>query len=223
MEEIQPEVRKPELHVSQEMHTARIMMLMILVFGLGAVLFATLTFRDIRSRASVPKPTPESLVSLLPSPRTALRAPYIRLVTAKEAYSLASQIPVEVYLATDGLPIVETYLSLEFDPTFLSLSEANIEKTQVFKSVESSVHEESLTISFFINPELGHTPVIVPEEVKIATLYFKSKTLSTDNTVISIDYEAGNLEKTAIFGENARENAENLLESVENTSFAITE
>jgi hypothetical protein len=198
---------------------------MMMLLGVAAGVTATLTFRDVRSKADVVSPTPSPLVDIaVPSPTTELDAPYIRLVTAKKQYGLTSQVPVDVYLNTNGVSVMEADIVVTFDPQVLELTKDKITSTDIFKVISVVPPEEgTTTVSLFINPQLGHEPVVLTHEQKIATLLFKTKSVPVAEAHVALTFGRGDLEKTSLveYSKEVR-NSKNILKAVEGAVFAIT-
>lgn len=213
---------KLELIVHKEVSIARLIIIFVVLIGIGVGVIATLTLRDVRSKAFTPKSTSESL-NVIPSPTTNLVTPYVRLVANRPTFSFFSTALIDVYLHTGSQDVIEAAVLIRFDPEVLSIAEQDIVFNSFFKSASALVSEEVLELSLFNNLELGHMPVQNEKEIKIATLNFKTKSIVKDDTVIYIDFEKDNPDKTRLFSANdiRSKSPTNLLESVENISFAI--
>lgn len=212
--------------VHKEWSVFRIVVLIGIVVGLGAGFFAFQTYRDNWSRASVPKATPVSFPlesSLIPSPKTDLTSPYIRLVTTKRQYGFAEMAPVEVYMETGGQEVMEAGIALSFDPDLLEISQEQIRVTDVFKVLDvESVEDGTVAFSLFVNPTVGHKPVVAEKEVKIATLNFKIKALEINEVEIGVTFEKGQTKSTTLVPYSTeRGDIKNILESVEGVVFDV--
>ncbi len=215
-----------DIILHKEWSIVRIMALIGIIIGLGAGLFAFKTYRDNRSRASVPKATPVTFPltsSLIPSPKTDLTPPYIRLVTGQRQYGFQEMAPIEVYLTTGGQEVMEADVSLSYDPDLLEISKENIRATDVFKVLGvESVGDGAVNFSLFVNPTVGHKAVVVEKETKIATLNFKTKALDKNEVEVGISFEKGQTGGTSLIPySKERGEFKNILESVEGVVFSV--
>lgn len=213
--------------VSREWIPIRIALMAGVILGLGALLVAFTTFRGIRGRANAPRaaPTPLSIPTAVPQPKTTLIAPYLRLVTLKEVISLEERVPVDVYLHTNDREVVEANVVVTYDQDVLELGAEDIKATDIFKAVNVQEAEAgTATFSLFITPTVGHQPVSLADEAKVATLNFKAKSLEKQNVRVSVGFSKGDATKTSLtpFSEERVEEPENILESVEGASFEIS-
>lgn len=213
--------------VSKEWIPIRVALMVGVLVGLGALLVAFTTFRGIRGRADTPKaaPTPLSIPTAVPQPKTTLTTPYLRLVTAKDAFKLEERVPIEVYLDTNGREVVEASVVVSYDSDVLEISAEDISVTEVFKAVNvQEVESGKVTFSLFITPTVGHQPVQLEKEAKIATLGFRAKSLEKQNVRVSVEFSKGDATKTSLtpFSEERVEKPENILETVEGASFDIS-
>ncbi|RJR14777.1 hypothetical protein C4579_04115 [Candidatus Microgenomates bacterium] len=212
-----------DLIVSHEVSAKRLLVLAIGLFGIGATVMGALTVQNVRSKAAVPVVSPSPFVEIVPPPQTGLVAPFIRLVTMQSKYNLLSTVPVSVYMDTGDQEVSESTVQLAFDPNVLEISQDDIQLEPVFKSMEANIFDNIITITMFVNTELGYPSVQTQGEQKVATLFFKTKTEPKDRSVIAIDFEKNNPTKTSMFaaGTTRDEEPENLLTNVEEASFAI--
>lgn len=213
-----------ELILKKEWSFFRIFVLVFLVVGVGIGVFATLTFRTIRGKALVILPTPSPLIEIIPSPKTNLESPYVRLVTDKSSYGLNSSVPVDVYLNTQDKETVEVDLVIKYDADSLEIDPAKIELEDIYKTIKIDEKDNGiLSFSLFIDPQIGHKPVVLSSEKKIATLNFKSGALTKDKVEIKLEFVKGKTTQTSLieFKEVRPVKLENILNSVESISFSI--
>ena len=216
----------PQLIVTTEWSLARLLIIFILFLGIGAGVFATLTFRDVRSKAASQNPTPTPLVEVvLPSPNTNLSPPYLRLVVSKKNYGFNASVPVDVYLNTNGSKTVEADIALTFDTNLVDISKSEIVSTGVFKSLNvDEIQDGKVAFSLFVNPQIGHEPITLEKETKIATLSFKTKAL-TGKTQIKFEFNRNDTSKTALIPltQTRPDKPQNLLTAVEGVDVEITQ
>lgn len=212
--------------IHKEWSIIRVVVFIGIVVGLGVGLFAFQTYRDARSRASMSKATPVSFPlesSLIPSPKTDLIPPYIRLVTTKRQYGFQEMAPVEIYMETGDQEVMEADVALSFDPDLLEISQEYIRVTDVFKVLDvETVEEGTVDFSLFVNPTVGHKPVVAEKEIKIATLNFKIKALEKNEVEIGVSFEKGQMKGTGLIPyTKERGEIKNILESVEGVVFSV--
>lgn len=213
---------KPEqkLEVSTQWLLGRVVFIVLGIVGLIFFLIAALSGQDTRSRATQvahsPAPDAQSI------PASDLESPYIRLFTGKKEYRYGEKVPVDVYFHSGSSEVVEVTLALEFDSTVLQFDPQDVVITDVFKSVQASADESSKAIvSFFVTPQVGHAPVTVGQETKIATLTFSVAALESTETTLSLQFEKGATHLTTIVPYSTEHKVENSLKNVEGVSFTI--
>ncbi len=215
----------PKLIITKELSIARVLVVMIMVFAVGAGVIGTLTLRDVRSKAANTPPSPTPFVEVaVPSPKTALKAPFVRLVSSKDSYTFNTAVPLDLYLSTAATSAAELDVFLTYNPDYLTISKEDIKKEDVFKTIDIDLSEEgTISLSLFVNAQVGHPPVILDTEKKVASLNFKTKSLATDSAQMVIDFRKGNVKKTSLakYSQTREDKPTNLLQSVESANFAI--
>jgi len=218
------EKKQPDYVVTHEWAIERLLVVLVSALGVGITVLGVLTYQEIRSQAEqlVPSPTPfvnEEIKGVPPAKRT-LKTPYLRLVTTKSAYGLQTEVPVEVYMSTGETEIVEAQVQLQFDPELVEPGK-DIEHTDVFKTIQINTEEAgTLSFSLFVTPQVGHQPIVAADEVKIATVHFKTKALESEQVEIALE-TGGETSGLFKFTEDRSETAENVLEDSEGASFTI--
>lgn len=223
-EPVPAEKKQPDYIITHEWAMERLLVVLVGLLGVGVTVIGVLTYQEIRSQAEQLTPTPTPFVSeeiqgVPPAQRT-LKTPYLRLVTIKPNYGLQTEVPVEVYMSTGDAEVVEAQLQLSFDPELVEPGK-EIEITDVFKTIQTNTEEAGkLSFSLFVTPQVGHEPIAASQEVKIATVYFKTQALESDAVEIALETggEASGLFK---FSEDRITGAENILEDSEGASFSI--
>lgn len=187
--------------VTQEWSLVRLMLLCGGIMGLVVTVFAVAVFPQLSGKAVEVKFAPSPFIEIsIPPAKTALTPPYIRLVIAKPTYTLSTAVPVDVYMNTAGQPVTSAILKFVYDPNTLELNHEVNQNSEFFRSVD--VSEESsgtMSVELFVNPELGHEPVRLNEEARVATLLFKTRALKKDAALIALDFMKGNPHKSAFF------------------------
>jgi hypothetical protein len=216
-----------KLIVHHQWSKARIFVLALLVAGVGASVAATMTVQDLRSKAAsiLPSPTPLLASPALPSPRTQLESPYVRLVVPKTNYPFGASVPVDVYMTTGGTPTVEADIALSYNPDFLEIKKSDITVNDVYKSHSIVMDEDGkLQLVLFVDTQVGLAPVSIESEKQVAHLIFKTKALASDKAEIAIDYSKKDTQKTNLT-ENKEERSSkpvNLFDSVEGVTLKIS-
>lgn len=203
----------------------RIGVLVALVAGVITSVVGVMTFQSLSSRAAVEKvaPTPLAIASQ-PPPATHLHPPYVRLYAQKQEVGFNQSIPVDVYLQTDGQNTQEVNISLSYDADLLRVGEDDVKSTDVYKSINvQNVEDGSIVFSLFVNPQVGHEGVSLEKETKIATITFHTRTEAQAEVVITPEYAKDSIDDTSLvaYSKERPEEIENILESVEGTTFAI--
>ncbi|MEK7165476.1 MAG: hypothetical protein AAB874_01555 [Patescibacteria group bacterium] len=214
-----------EVILEKEWSFWRIGMMVSVLVGIGIGMIAFFTFRDGSGRASVPvvKPTPFSTLIVVPSPRTELVTPYARLVSER-LYHISDKILVDIYAATGNQEVVELTLILTYDPQVLEVNADNIKNAGVFKTINADTKEPGkLILTLFITPTVGHKPIVLHQETKLATVQFKPLVAQQGRVEVNLEYSKGNSQFTTLtpFSSDRPEKPINLLESVEGAVFTI--
>ena len=156
----------------------------------------------------------------MPPAKRTLKSPYLRLVTTKSDYGLQTEVPVDVYMSTGGEKIMEAQVELRFDPELVEPGE-DIEQTDVFKTIQINTEEAGIvSFSLFVTPQVGHQPITATDEVKIATVYFKTKALESDAVEITLE-TGGEASGLFRFTEDRSPQPENVLEDSEGVTFSV--
>lgn len=218
------EKKQPDYILTHEWAMERLLVVLVSALGVGITVMGVLTYQEIRSQAEQLAPTPTPFVNEeirgVPPPKRTLKAPYLRLVTTKPNFGLQTEVPVDIYMNTDDTEIVEAQIHLTFDPELVELGK-DIEQTDVFKTIQINTEETGIvSFSLFVTPQVGHQPVKVTQETKIATVYFKTKALETEAVEITLE-TGGEASGLFAFTEDRSETPENILEDSEGTSFSI--
>lgn len=176
--------------------------------SLAIFLYAQSTVQELRSKASAP-------------PTSALVPPYVRLATPEDSYSVNDPIAVDVYLHTNTIPTLETFLVLRYDPMVLAISPSDIGVKNIYPVTQvESVEDGRIAMSLFVTQEAGYEPIALAQEAKVATIVFHPRRTATTT---SIDVDTSAQEGSGVYTrkEPATQQLTNILASSEGVSFRV--
>ncbi|MBI4058288.1 hypothetical protein HY408_00810 [Candidatus Gottesmanbacteria bacterium] len=211
--------------LTSEWNPGKLLLLSIIVFiavgGVGIYLF---------SIKSVPKKsesvTPVPTFSTAPTPIEPLNTtpPYVRLVVSEQTFGLRESVPVEVYLNSGDRRVVELDIVVTYDQETLEIAESDINFEKIFHvSGIEAIGEGKVMFSLFNETDIGHLPVMLPTETKVATLYFKTLTLEKVGVPINLIFNKGKNTGTRLIEYEPEDEKQvtNILESVHNLDIII--
>lgn len=218
--------KEMKLLVKREYSILRLMAIGGMIVGIASAVLIGKNSQDVRSRADNPIESPVPFVENRPisSPKTALTAPYVRLVAPKERFNFQEKIPVDVYLSAGQEKIVETTVVISYDQEFVTINDQeDINPSDVFKVMSINDAEDgTVSFSLFVSPTVGHQAVSFENEKKIATLVFTPNTLLSADVDIGFIFEKNDTSLTSLISENATPgDVTNVLQSVEGVEIKI--
>jgi len=191
--------------------------------GIIAGFAGIITYRSISGKASVEVPDPTPFVEIETSNQVDLEMPYVRLSTNKKSYEVESEIPIDLYLNTNGEKTSELRVVIEYDSQYLEFNKADLAVLDIYKAISvEEITEGKIDFLLFITSDVGHNPVNLDRDTKIATLPFRAKG-QVDSLEVDFQFESGNNEFTSLslFSDDRTRSTLNILEEVEGVTFSI--
>lgn len=174
--------KQHEIEVSTHIHFSRILISGFVTLGIVVGVFVVVNQRDIRGKA---QGSPHDL-PILPVTQE-LTAPYLRLGVVQTGFSLREKIPVGVYLHSGGLPVMESRIVVTYDSDVVELTADQIKLEPGFQTIQvESIERGKVVLVVFINPTTDQKPVIADNEIRIASLAFSPREVTT-GTQIAIE------------------------------------
>lgn len=167
--------KQHEIEVTTHFHFSRILISGFVVLGIVAGVFVVLNQRDVRGKAQgMPQELP-----VLPATQE-LTPPFLRLGVAQTEFSLREKIPVGIYLHSGGLPVMESRIVVTYDPDIVEITADQIKLEPVFHTIQvESIERGKIVLVLFINPTSDQQPIVADSEVRIASLAFSPREVTT--------------------------------------------